>query len=67
MGRPFAKNAVINTKMECNHDLEYCAHCDVEFCLLCGQEWRFENPMPGSDRQMNKEWCKINHKTDAKP
>ncbi len=23
----------------CNHELRYCAHCDVVYCVKCKREW----------------------------
>jgi hypothetical protein len=23
----------------CNHNLQYCAICDVVYCTICGKEW----------------------------
>lgn len=24
----------------CEHDVKYCAVCDVAYCTMCGEEWR---------------------------
>lgn len=25
----------------CNHELKYCSHCDVVYCIKCGKEWGY--------------------------
>lgn len=30
-----------NHNYGCNHQLEYCGHCDVVYCKKCNKEWKY--------------------------
>lgn len=30
-----------NHNCGCNHQLEYCGHCDVVYCKKCNKEWKY--------------------------